>query len=357
MGDFTLFGSDAFDNVPQPVLLAQDGTIQYFNLAAKAAFSSARISLSEGGTLPDSLPRSSGVAAEVMLGEVLWAVHTQSTEAGVLYFLQRPEIEPVLDQHQVQELSSQLRKLLGTLSLSIEALQHSIVETEQLRNSQWISHLNHSQHQLLRMADHLDFYSRSDEELTSLYPPSVLNLSQLCQELCDILHIPADMAGHRFSRGPLPAGVLVCGNEILLRKLIYNLASNAFRSGGDVTLSLRVNREHAILTMEDNGNGIPPERLALLFAPKEQDFNEFQQGLGLGLVICRRIAHLYGGTLMVSPGTTATSVSVSMPLFTPEQSKQMRSAPAIYPEQSYSQLLLELSDVLPFRCYGQQDIF
>lgn len=357
MGDFTLFGSDAFDSVPQPVLLAQDETIRYFNPAAKAAFSSARIPLSEGSVLPKDFPRSGGVAAEVMLGGGRWAVHTRSIGAGILYFLQKPEREPVLNQEQVQRLSSQLKKLLGTLSLSVEGFQHSIVETEQLRNSQWISHLNYNQQQLFRTVDHLDLYSRSDEELSCLYPPSILNLSRLCQELCELLRVPAEMAGCKVSCGPLPSGALVRANETLVRKLIYNLVSNAFQSGGDVTLLLQVSKTHAILTLEDNGRGIPPEELALLFVPKERVLDEPHHGLGLGLVICRRIAGLYGGTLMVLPGADVTRISVPLPLATPEQSKGLHSTPVIYPEQSYSQLLLELSDVLPFSCYGQEDIF
>jgi two-component system sensor histidine kinase TctE len=90
----------------------------------------------------------------------------------------------------------------------------------------------------------------------------------------------------------------VTGDRFLLRDLIDNLIDNAIRytpPHGAVTVSVRA----GLLTVEDNGPGIPP-------AQREQVFNRYVRlddtthGSGLGLAIVRDIALVHGARLAVS---------------------------------------------------------
>nr|WP_154376695.1 HAMP domain-containing sensor histidine kinase [Duganella guangzhouensis] len=98
--------------------------------------------------------------------------------------------------------------------------------------------------------------------------------------------------------------VTIQGDRFLLRDLIDNLIDNAIRytpAQGTVTVSCRADGEAGLLTVEDNGPGIPPAR-------REQVFNRYVRlddkthGTGLGLAIVRDIAVVHGARLSVGEG-------------------------------------------------------
>ena len=99
--------------------------------------------------------------------------------------------------------------------------------------------------------------------------------------------------------------VMVDADEGQVRQIIWNLATNGLRampSGGalcvsaiyEVTPAGRV----AVLQVEDEGVGIPPEEVGLIFQPFRGSFGK---GSGLGLAIVHRIITDYGGTIDVKP--------------------------------------------------------
>ncbi len=72
-----------------------------------------------------------------------------------------------------------------------------------------------------------------------------------------------------------------------------------------------------MLTIEDNGCGIPKDALGKLGRPFEQVQNQFSKshtGSGLGLAISRSLAELHGGALKIrSTSGVGTIVSVRIP--------------------------------------------
>ncbi|TGV77829.1 ATP-binding protein, partial [Mesorhizobium sp. M00.F.Ca.ET.149.01.1.1] len=73
-----------------------------------------------------------------------------------------------------------------------------------------------------------------------------------------------------------------------------------------------------LLTVQDNGGGIPKQLLSKLGRPFEQVQNQFSKnhtGSGLGLAISRSLAELQGGALKIrSTEGVGTIVSVRIPL-------------------------------------------
>lgn len=87
----------------------------------------------------------------------------------------------------------------------------------------------------------------------------------------------------------------------LLRQLFQNLIENAIKHTGvekpAVTIHYESEGDEHVFFVSDNGMGIPDDR-------KEQVFNQFYrdgdaEGLGLGLTLCQRIAHLHDGYLEI----------------------------------------------------------
>ena len=69
-------------------------------------------------------------------------------------------------------------------------------------------------------------------------------------------------------------------------------------SGGEIRLLARHHGERVILSVEDNGEGIPYSQQARIFEPFVQ-IGRRRGGAGLGLALCKEIAQLHGGRIGV----------------------------------------------------------
>jgi two-component system cell cycle sensor histidine kinase PleC len=116
-----------------------------------------------------------------------------------------------------------------------------------------------------------------------------------------------------------------------IKQIVINLLSNAVKftgQGGRISLRARNASGALILTIEDNGCGIPKQALSKLGRPFEQVQNQFSKnhnGSGLGLAISRSLAELHGGALKIrSTEGAGTIVSVRIPLKKPV--RQLKAA-------------------------------
>jgi signal transduction histidine kinase len=87
---------------------------------------------------------------------------------------------------------------------------------------------------------------------------------------------------------------------VLIRRALRNLVSNALQYGGSATISIE--RAGALLNImvDDNGPGIPPDQLQIIFEPfarAESSRNRASGGAGLGLTISRAIAQAHRGSV------------------------------------------------------------
>ena len=101
----------------------------------------------------------------------------------------------------------------------------------------------------------------------------------------------------------LPAAVEVHADAVRLGQAINNLLDNALKytpAGGHVTLAARAEPAAAVLTVTDNGPGVPAgERDAIFRRLYRSDASRSQRGLGLGLSLAKAIVESHGGTIAV----------------------------------------------------------
>lgn len=100
-----------------------------------------------------------------------------------------------------------------------------------------------------------------------------------------------------------PAGI--SADRLRIEQVAINLLTNAIRynkPNGRVTLRTGRAGERAFLEVEDNGIGIPADKLARIFDRffrVDDSRNAGTGGTGLGLAICKTVVEAHGGTLTV----------------------------------------------------------
>jgi signal transduction histidine kinase len=150
-----------------------------------------------------------------------------------------------------------------------------------------------------------------------------VDLKQVVRASMETLRVQAAEKGivlESFVEVPEEDSCTVWGDEARLHQILANLLSNALKftpSRGSVTVELRKAQASAIVVVKDTGKGIVPEFLPHIFKRFSQDEASAREndGLGLGLAICKHLVELHGGSISAEsegPGRGAV-IKVEMP--------------------------------------------
>jgi signal transduction histidine kinase len=132
------------------------------------------------------------------------------------------------------------------------------------------------------------------------------------------------------SRGPLVGKPITIAKDVqkdmdcdvdpqLMREVLANLVTNAAEAMDSGTIALRAARgpgQGVVLTVEDDGPGMPP---TMRGRPIQPFITSKKSGTGLGLTICRKIVEQHGGTLTItSVEPHGTRIRVEIPGAAPD---------------------------------------
>ena len=102
-----------------------------------------------------------------------------------------------------------------------------------------------------------------------------------------------------------------------MEKILTNLLSNAFKftpEQGKITIRLREEETEVVLSVEDNGEGIPPENLASVFERFFTSGQSYAPGTGIGLHLTREFVLMHQGSIHVeSEQGERTAFTVQIP--------------------------------------------
>lgn len=197
-----------------------------------------------------------------------------------------------------------LRSPLTSTVLSLDMLSAEASLSETMRPH--VERASTSVQRVLALTDNLVDVMRMEE--------GVLTLSLAQQDLGELVRAKVEeytslankrsvRLGHVLPRDPLETRV----DAALLTRVLENLIANAIQhtnAGGKVEVRLdAVPREdQVVLSVIDDGEGIPADELPRLFkkfARAAGQGNASARGAGLGLVFCRMAVELHGGTIEV----------------------------------------------------------
>ncbi len=142
-----------------------------------------------------------------------------------------------------------------------------------------------------------------------------VDLAQALNESLQAFAVPLARSGVTLDLQPLPA-VQVLGHPALLAQIFNSLIANALEAmeqGGRLRVEVvRHDRRSITLRLADSGRGMNEQQARLAFRPF---FTTKQGGLGVGLVLVRRIMERFGGSVRLSSSEGhGTRVSLSFKL-------------------------------------------
>ena len=108
--------------------------------------------------------------------------------------------------------------------------------------------------------------------------------------------------------------VTLCGSDILIYRLVYNLVENAIkynRINGSVTVKAFAKDKHIYLTVADTGNGIPEDLKERVFEPffrLDKSRSRELGGVGLGLALVHEIVRAHDGSIQVKDNPSGGTI-------------------------------------------------
>ncbi len=223
--------------------------------------------------------------------------------------------------------SHELRTPLSSIVLQIDGLQRRIgrlKEGETIDRERLERILGVSQRQVHRLAhlvdDMLDVSRLTTGRLT--LDREEFSLLELARDVG--ARVKAQLrAEQRTLRLHGSEAVVGQWDRFRLEQVLLNLLTNAIKyaPGSLIDVTVRAERQSAVLSVRDYGPGVHPDAQARIFGRFERATSSSEvSGLGLGLFIANEIVRMHGGSLRIAsePGKGAEFI-VELPLSAPEE--------------------------------------
>ncbi len=233
-----------------------------------------------------------------------------------------PEIRAVIAAF--NRLQARLSEMMRSRMTLVGGIAHD-VRTFATRLRLRVEKIPDATEQQRAVADIDDMIRLLDDALLS----SRVGAGQLSQEMVDfaaLVRTEADDRRRQGGRVELSADdatrdVIVLGDRLALRRIVANIVDNAIKYGHMASLRLQLKNPAIVLTVDDEGLGIPADQRQAMLEPfnrLETSRNRATGGAGLGLAVVRSLVEAHDGTiaLMAAPGG-GTRVRVELPVFRP----------------------------------------
>ena len=218
-------------------------------------------------------------------------------------------------------LGHELRNPLAALRYGLHILERSSPPDPTMTST--LSMMDRQMSHLVRLVDDLLDVSRITRGKLELRRQKIF-LAEVLERAVDASRSLIDAQHHQMIIDLRARDLLVDGDPDRLEQVFGNLLSNSAKytkGGGRITVTLERDRTEALVTVQDNGIGIPPSAL-------DQVFDMFSQvrvsegnttdGLGIGLSLVRTLVQLHGGSVGASSEGlgTGSRFTVRLPIAT-----------------------------------------
>ena len=209
------------------------------------------------------------------------------------------------------ELKTPLQSIIG----SAELIENGLVKKEDM--ARFIGHIHKEASRLVSLIDDIIRLSQLDEKAEM--PLEEVDLYEVCKDVVNNLQDSAQAKG--VSLNLSGEKHLVTGVYRLLHEIVYNLCDNAIKynnAGGTVQIKVEGDASKTVLTVKDDGIGIPLEhqdRIFERFYRVDKSHSKASGGTGLGLSIVKHGVNYHHGKIeLKSESGKGTTIIVQFPL-------------------------------------------
>lgn len=195
------------------------------------------------------------------------------------------------------ELRTPLTSIVGWLDLFEEEALDEATRRRGLRQ------VRHSSRVLLALIDDLLDLARMDRGALSLDLRPV-SLPEVIQRSIDTVRLMAEARAVAIITAPMPGPLPITrADPLRLQQVLWNLLSNAIKftsRHGRIVVRVELEPERFVVSVEDDGIGIPESELPHVFERFRQvDGSPTRRypGMGIGLSLARSLVELHGGTI------------------------------------------------------------
>jgi PAS domain S-box-containing protein len=259
------------------------------------------------------------------------SVNYMDTKGGRFFVFLRD----ITDRKKIDELKDEFIGLVShemrtPLTVIIGALHTILTEETRLspdEKSQLLNDAVFEAESLSHLLSNLLELSRAQSERLLLHR-ELISVEDVAQNVMD--KIKPQSSGHKFfidAPEELPG---IYADPLRLEHILQNLMENAVKyspEGSQITVSIKSENGNLVVAIKDEGPGISQRDQDRLFKPFERlEFSQAKavKGIGLGLLVCKRLVEAHGGRIRVEsePGR-GTTFLFTLPL---EQRRVKRSS-------------------------------
>ena len=209
----------------------------------------------------------------------------------------------------ISDASHELKTPVAVISTNAELLSREIGENE------WLSNIVYENDRMGGLVRQLLDLSRAEN---AEIPMEQVDFSRVVTGEALALETLAFDRGRVF-RSDIEDGVVLTGSKTQLTQLVSILLDNAIRhaAGSEIGISLKRQGHHAVLSVINDGDEIPQDKLDHLFDRfyrVDEARNGEGQHYGLGLSIAKAVAEKHGGSVSVSCQDGKIRFTASIPM-------------------------------------------
>jgi signal transduction histidine kinase len=216
----------------------------------------------------------------------------------------------------LRTVAHEFRTPLGLLTGSTDILDRYWDRLTTEKRFEQNEHIRSAAHQISTLVNSVIAFNQLGTD-TAGKSPQMLDMEKNCRSIVAEVEAVWSTGQQCLVTIDPDCGVVLL-DEILFRRLLENLLTNAFRytpSTGSVSLQVSLKNRHVSLEITDTGIGIPPADQAMIFEEFYRSGNvEGRRGLGLGLSIVQEALSQMNGTITLKSNTgEGTIIRVEIP--------------------------------------------
>ena len=241
-------------------------------------------------------------------------------------------------------LAHELRNPLAPMSNMLEVVKRAPGDGETVQRA--YDTIERQLEQMVRLVDDLLDLNRVTHDRLELRRNEI-ELSSVIEQAVEVARPLIDAAGHVLTIDLPAEPIYLNADRARLAQVFGNLLNNSSKytkPGGTIALTAKRVDDEVVVSVKDNGAGIPQDKLKSIFdmfMQVEQTSDRSQGGLGIGLTLVKRLAEMHGGSIEAKSAGEGegSEFVVRLPVLT-RPSEVVQGEPSVAAETAQRRVLI-----------------